>query len=36
MRFVGISDLRLFDNCPKMTAYDVIGSNESKATFLDS
>ena len=26
--FSGISDLRLVDNCLKMTAYDVIGCNE--------
>ena len=35
--FSGISDLRLVDNCLKMTAYDVIGGNESKrVTILDT
>ena len=35
--FSGISDLRLVDNCLKMTAlYDVIGGNESKTVVLDA
>ena len=34
--FSGISDLRLVDNCLKMTAYDVIGCNESKTVILDA
>ena len=36
--FFGISDLRLVDNCIKMTAYDydVIGGNESKTVILDT
>ena len=33
-RFFGISDLRLFENCLKMTAYDGIGGNESKTAFF--
>ena len=35
---ITISDLRLVDNCIKMTAYDydVIGGNESKTVILDS
>ena len=32
--FSGISDLRLVDNCLKMTAYDVTGGNESKTVIL--
>ena len=32
--FFGISDLRLADNCLKMTVYDVIGGNESKTVIL--
>ena len=34
--FSGISDLRLVDNCLKMTAYDVTGGNESKTVILDT
>ena len=34
--FSGVSDLRLVDNCLKMTAYDVIGGNESKTVILDA
>ena len=35
--FSGISDLRLVDNCLKMTAlYDVIGGHESKTVILDA
>ena len=34
--FSGISDLRLVDNCLKMTAYDVICGNESKTAILDA
>ena len=34
--FSGISDLRLADNCLKMTAYDVLGCNESKTVILDA
>ena len=34
--FSGISDLRLVDNCLKMTAYDVIGCDESKTVILDA
>ena len=34
--FSGISDLRLVDNCLKMTAYDLIGGNESKTVILDT
>ena len=34
--FSGISDLRLVDNCLKMTEYDVIGGNESKTVILDT
>ena len=34
--FSGISDLRLVDNCLKMTAYDVIGGTESKTVILDA
>ena len=36
--FPRISDLRLVDNCLKMTqtAYDVIGGNESKTVILDA
>ena len=35
-RFFGISDLRLFKNCLKMTAYDGIGGNESETAFLNT
>ena len=34
--FFGFSDLILVDNCLKMTAYDVIGGNESKTAILDT
>ena len=34
--FSGISDLRLVDNCLKMTAHDVIGGNESKTIISDA
>ena len=34
--FFGISDVRSVDNCLEMTAYDGIGGNHSKATFLDT
>ena len=34
--FSGISDLRLTDYCLKLTAYDVIGGNESKTVILDA
>ena len=34
--FFGISDVRSVDNCLKMTAYDGIGGNHSKAIFLDT
>ena len=36
VNFSGISDLGLVDNCLKMTAYDVIGGNESKTVILDT
>ena len=34
--FSGISDFRLVENRPKMTAYDLIGGNESKTEIFDS
>ena len=34
--FSGISDFRSVDNCLKITAYDVIGGNESKTAILDA
>ena len=34
--FSDISDLRLVNNCLKMTTYDVTGSNESKPVILDT
>ena len=34
--FSGISDRRLVDNCLKLTAYEVIGGNESKTVTLDA
>ena len=32
--YSGISDLRLVDNCLKMTVYDMIGGNQSKTATL--
>ena len=34
--FSDISDLRLVDNCLKITAYDAIGGYESKTIILDT
>ena len=34
--FSGISDLRLVDNCLKVTAYNLIGDYESKTVILDT
>ena len=34
--FSGISELRLVDNCLRITAYDVTGGNESKTVILDT
>ena len=34
--FSDISDLRLVNNCLKMTAYDVTCGNESKTLILDT
>ena len=34
--FSDISDLRLVDNCLKMTAYDVTGGNESKTVIVNT
>ena len=34
--FSDISDLRLVNNCLKITAYDITGGNESNTLILDT